>query len=91
MIDEIQTTFLKSHEFNEVKGRLKFDDPSILNEFHPSETDIIAIDFTINSPPVIKNLETIPKGDFASFWSGRFKKEGVSKEELKKAFSIDED
>ena len=90
MVDE-QTMFLKKREFDEVKGRLTFENPTILNNFNPQEEDIIAIEFTINSSPLIKSLEIIKKGNFVSFWGNRFEKEGVSKQQLKEAFSIEDE
>ena len=78
MINEIQTIFLKKNEFDEVKGRLTFENTSILDKVKNSqENDVIAMDFTINSPPIIKDLEIIQKGNFSSFLEDRFRKEGV--------------
>ena len=86
--NEFETMFLKKDDFEEVKGRLKFDNPSILENFVPKDDDVIAIDFVTHSTPVIKNLSIVEKGDFTSFWVKRFDSEGVSKNNLKEAFSL---
>ena len=83
----IQTFFLNKPDFDKVKGRLNFENVALLQNFSPEETDVVALDFTINSPPLIKNLEIVKGGDFVPFWLERFKKEGVTQEQLFEAFS----
>ena len=91
MENDVQTTFLKISEFNDVVGRLTFEDAEILDKIEgATEGDSVAIEFTINSDPLVKNLSLISGGDFTSYWKGRFKKEGVDDKHLKEAFSIAE-
>ena len=89
MSNEIETFFMTKKEFDEVKGRLKFENPSIIHDFKPEEEDVIALDFTINSTPTIKGLEILKGGDFVSFWAGRFEKEGLTKRNLSEAFALE--
>lgn len=89
MDNEVKTMFLNKNDFDEVKGRLTFENPSVLQNLKDAEDkDAVAIDFTINSNPVVKSLELIPNGDFSRFWEKRFEEEGVTKEQLKEAFSL---
>lgn len=85
--EELQTFFLHKPDFDRVKDRLNFENNVLLEDFSPEETDVIALDFTINSPPLVKHLEVVKGGDFVPFWLERFKKEGVTQEQLFEAFS----
>jgi len=85
--NEIQTFFLNKPDFDKVKDRLQFENRALIENFFAEETDVIALDFTMNSPPLIKNLEIMKGGDFVPFWLERFKKEGVTQEQLFEAFS----
>lgn len=83
---ETDSFFLTKSDFDEVKGRLKLQNPSDLDNFFPNENDVVVLNFTQHSTPLIRGLEIISNGDFVPFWQKRFEKEGVEKEQIKEAF-----
>lgn len=88
-IDEIiDSSFLNKNDFDKMKGLLKLENPEILNEFSPTEKDIIVLNFTQTSTPLIKGFEIIQNGNFVPFWLDRFEKEGVTKDEIKEGFQL---
>lgn len=84
-----QIEFLRKRDFAE---RKKAEDFFITPEAEKKlinfkdDDEIIAIEFSINSPATVNDILKIEDGDVLRFMTGRFLKEGITEEQLNESF-----